>query len=691
MIRLITEWVDGTLWELDVDQDQVIALTMSFLDLTDIEKQKGDYTKSFALPRSQRNDWFFGQFGDPAAIGYYWNTHEEAPVWLLDNSNLIIEGSLRMEHSDPSHNRYNISISGKVFTIKEAIGDALMSDLDMTAWAFTPAQIATTWTRAIFGGHMVFGIHDFGFGYGLYKKAGVANSLFDISIAGSPIILNQCIPSFRLNELIRMIFNAKGLTVQGSWFSEPETEEIYVQANNPLSSFISAVALVQCSLQSYQQITGPGQFTVKMAASPSDPSWSNTLWEYTAPATGTYYWDAVITPSPGIPVGNIMLLWWQVNAVNSGAPNVGAWNTQLTVNNRAVALTAGDTFRIQLAAATPYSSAGDLYTWNTNTLKLASVTLTGASTNPAEYWSNHKQIDFLRGFLETLNLIIWQDLENKINIDTWDYYMTTYGTKKDWSDKVDKNAKPITRPINGVLRNPINLELKSSEDILNSEYEDVAGRAYGSYREDTRIPFTQDAKGQMSLFSPAPVQSIISSVPSADYPDLLILKMYESEDNIEYKPPGLQLLYFNELKNAGKTYYTADALGGGTTARTTYPYFSNFRLYSASSWMVLATTLDLNFTYWTPPSPSIVTAPSEEGLYNRYFAEMLRERYDLANKILELNIVLEAHDIETFSFADTILVNLAGTPVGLRILQIRDYVVGKKRSVKVRAMITFIR
>jgi hypothetical protein len=104
---------------------------------------------------------------------------------------------------------------------------------------------------------------------------------------------------------------------------------------------------------------------------------------------------------------------------------------------------------------------------------------------------------------------------------------------------------------------------------------------------------------------------------------------------------------------------------------------------------VQADTLDLSFTWWTPPS-DIVDAPSELGLYNRYFREMLRGRYDVANKIIEANFVLNSFDINTFNFADTIVININGTPVGLKILEINGYVPGRKGSTKVKAMLTFL-
>jgi hypothetical protein len=88
---------------------------------------------------------------------------------------------------------------------------------------------------------------------------------------------------------------------------------------------------------------------------------------------------------------------------------------------------------------------------------------------------------------------------------------------------------------------------------------------------------------------------------------------------------------------------------------------------------------------------SSITAPSEQGLFNRYFREMIRERYDVAAKIVEMNVLLNAVDIANFSFADTIIIKVNGTPVGLRIVDIIDYSPNTTRLTKVKAYITFIK
>ena len=685
MVELVVEVLDGTPYSLTVDQNEVIALSKTFLDLTDIDARKGEFTKSFGLPRSEINDLVFGGFGDPSRIGALWNTRFEMPAWIIEDGNLIIDGTLRMEQNDPRLDKYVVSVSGTVTTIKVIFADLLMAALDMTAWTYDPSDIYNSWDGSLFGGDMIFPIHDFGFGYGLYKKVGTANALMNIKTTATPIILDRCIPAFRLNELLRMLFEQRDMVIEGSWFSEDEVEEIYVQADNPLIAFVTGVQLWQAYSAGTIVLDGTVRL-VPFAVSPSIPEFNNGLGEYTAPVDGAYYFDITIVPTPGTPNSLTMLVYVQVNGVNvSTLP--GNWNLTFSTTV-VVGMTAGDVCRVRVQMSPPPVTTGVVFSGVQQIFKLTQVIKSGASVNPAAHWANYKQIDFFRSVLQVFNLIAWQPETNKIRLDTWQYYMDTYGSRKDWTEKVDVQSM-IVKPINGELRNPISVSYKDASDILNKDYVRVVGRPYGSYFEDTNIPYTKDSAKNLGIFAPSPVQSIIGSDPAADFGTVLICKYYTDEDSIEYEPPGLQLMYYNGVRSVTPNFYTSDSEGDTPVARSGYPYFSPFRLYSADSWQVQADTLDLSFTYWTPPS-DIVDAPSELGIYNRYFLAMMRGRYDEANKIIEAPFVLNAFDINTFSFADTIVININGTPVGLKVLELNDYVPGQKGATKIKAMLTFL-
>lgn len=685
MIQLIVTGQGDTRHELDVDQSQVIVLNKTFLELTDIEKRKGDYTLSFALPGTPTNDAYFATFGDPSTIGSVWATNYEAKAWVLENSDILIQGSLKLERADFKNNRYVVAVSGVVFTIKYLIGDASMSEIDFSDLAFGPGDIRDTWDGTWNGGHLIFPIHDFGTGYGLYKKVDTGNELIDITVTTHPIILDQLIPSIRLNEILRRMFTGKGLAVSGSWFDEPNVEQIYVQADNPLSSFASQPPLVKTVTDFYDLIVSDSYLTTVWWQGPQYSDWNDGLNEYTAPVDGDYYWVCLMHAQAGVPAITPIEVQWQVNGV--------AVLTEFFVPGTAyikgytVTMVAGDTFRQQVISGAVTTDPKILNAAGGG-LNLVSVSNIGGDISPSVYLENYKQIDFLRALAQYLNLIVTMNANGEIRIDTYDYYMTNFGSKKDWSDKVDMNADPVVSPVNGELRNPINLELKHADDILNQDYIRVTGLSYGTYREDTRLPFTKAAADPNKIFAPMPIQQILSSDPAAELLDVWVAKLFSDVDNISYKPPGLQLAYWCGRRTCGQ-FYTAEAEGVGEIANTSYPFFAPWLVLSGDAYKVQEDTLDLNYTWFSPPSEDMVDTPSTQGIYNRYFREMLRERYTSGVKVVEFTAILDESDMANFSFADKIVININGTNTALRIISITGYSPTRRVPVRIKGVIIF--
>jgi hypothetical protein len=675
-----------------MNQDSIILLSKSFFDLTDITKRKGDYSKSFDLPRTQKNDYFFGLWGEPSSIGPLWD-HNEAPnCWVIEDSNVIIEGSLRLEQVNRKNDLYTISVSGRIFTIKQLLSDDLMSDLDMSSWSFTPGQVDQTWNASLFSGDMIFPLHDPGQGIGLYKEDQGAFVYGDPdSSTLSPIIADRNIPCFRLNELLRKIFNERDLLVSGTWFSETYVEDIYVQADNPLKEFTTKLDLFSVDLSpAFSISTTPTLIPLKINPSSSSEDWNDAASSFTAPNSGTYYFNYSFAVTAGTPAGQLIYFDAYINGVFYANYNTFNWNgSPMTGTNAAVPLTAGDvlTWRI---SSDPFTTAGQIS--GTSCMTLVSVALTGPTVDPSIYWENHKQIDFLREIAGIFNLIVWMPDTQEVKIDTWDGFNTTYGEKKDWSDKVDFTREPVLKPINTELQNPIFLSFKEAEDVINKDYIDVVGRPFGSYLEDTRLPFTREQGEAFKKFAPMPVNKYIPSKKGGQvHDDWYFLRMFSSEEDVTFQQSGLILCYYNGARALADSIYYKRYEADLIQTATSYPFFAPYRLFSITSYLIVAGTPDLNYAWFEPPDSGMVNAPTTNNLYNKYFAEMLRERYDENTKLIELDFILDSVDIANFSFADTILINFNGTPAGLRILEIKDFSPNFKKSTTVKAMITFVK
>jgi len=689
MIELITTTLAGDRYKLDTNDGEMVSVNKSFLELQDFTKRKSDFTKSFRLPRTTRNDKYFGLFGNLAATGIFWNTSFAAECFLLDETNLIIRGTLQLMETNTDNDYYLVSISGTLFSLKTAIGNKNMSDIDMTDWLFDNTDIINTWDRFIFGGHIVFPIHDFGFGMGFYKKKDTGNVIIDITNAycTNSIILDRLLPAFRLNEILRRMFSGLGFKLSGSWFSEAQSENIYVQSDNPLSGFAEL---------EINPLNAESQFTevlntytiIPLIADPSNSLFNDTTHVFTASIDATYSFTFNAYASGRIPFGQYE---WRIvkNGVTvlrtSAAINTGVSE----IYSADYTLVSGDTIEMQIKDYTGGTPTRRMTIVSSTYMQMTSFTLAGTDTNPAQYLKNYKQIDFLREIVGIFNIVLWRDNELSFRLDTYDYYMANYGEQKDWTNKIDVSKKVIVKPVNTELTNPINLELKHGQDVLNTEYIEVTGRAYGAYREDTRLPYTKEQQKPFKIFAPSPLQEIYSEVSGAEHTEIVCGKYFASADDLTYKPPGLQLMYYCGVRALTIPVYAKRFIGDICLDYAEIPVFSPFYLYSVDSWKVQADTLDLNFTWFTPPSDN-VDEPAENNLYERYFKEMLRDRYSPEVKVVEFYAFLSTQDITQFSFADKIMININGTPVSVRVLEIKDYVPNSGEPAKIKAMITFI-
>jgi hypothetical protein len=691
MIKLITQTIDGDPVSLDVDQDLRIVLKKSLLNLTDIEKRSGDFTQSISLPSTQTNDSYFSRWGNPSNVGENWTPRFTAPAWLLENDNIVVSGVLRLESVGIFNNRYKVSVYGSTATIKTLLGDKLMSDIDMSDWAYEPSDIYTSWSGGFASGDVIFPIHDFGFGWGLYKKDTSGNlTLQDFRNNGTPLILDRTLPAFRLTELLERMFSDAGYDVSASgsgssFWSEDEVDKIYVQSDNPRSEFATGVSLFSASVLT-RTIVDQTLRTVNFGTAAGLQSISSGV--FTAPIDGDYYFDLGIFVSPGLPTATNVKVDYYKNGIAQNKFLPYQWDQSFTDTNSKFTLTAGDTLEVKIYTLTTPTNSGSIFPNQSDYWNLTSVVKSGTEVDPSEHWVNHKQIDFFKGIIQTFNLIPWITPDNKIRIDTFDYFFGNVGSRKDWTDKIDVNSI-IMSPINNQLRDPVFVGLSDAQSVLNINFKDAVGRSYGSYYEEQNIPNTLPQADVISEFTPACIQQLSGSVTDNE---ILFAKYYETEDNLAFKAPGLQLMYYNGARTlSSSTIKTSDSEGDTPIARSSYPFFSNFRVYSADSWAVDSDTLDLNFTWWTPPTSSgaqTITAPSEQGLFNRYFREMIRERYDEATKAVEFKAVLNPVDLAEFSFADMIICKINNSSIGIRITEISDYSPGTKRAVKCKGFLT---
>ena len=674
MIQLYIKIDDATNFEVDIDARTTIALNKALLDITDIAKRNGDFTRTFLLPATPRNDTFFGHWNDVGFQGTY-NQYAVQRCQLFDGLNLVLDGNIKLEGFNRKNKTYEVVVYGALNTVANILADKPMSIIG-GLWSHNHdlATIVSSWGLAVQGGRVTYPLIDYGYGYGY--------GTWNIGAIGTPVYLEKLVPGLRLYDLIDRLFLSNGITIKN--FTDFQTTWALVYCQLLESPPVGQVATKTFNANDYgvSFLTIPAAWTVVPFTIPAgDPDYSNTLYEFTAVYPGTYYFEFNITTHGGNPVNVNQVRAWKNNAVQvyfaSQAQDISTFARSFSL-----VLAAADVVEIQFQSPVVdplnYIIKGEGDSWKL--VQLVTTAIVVPFYDPVEtLMKNIKQIDFLKGFLELANYVLIPDENEEFSyellpIETW----YVQGHKPDYTDKIDLDKPMKNSPTNDILNRNIVLSYADSNDYLNRIYREDNGDNYGTLRDDVNIANAEETVPKNSMFCPYPTDEVPGAVQK-----LIIPKWFKAEDDTTLqKPAKLQLFYYNGLQPCNNFYHDYSPLAPVPTLRNTYPQCSNYQLIGGQ---VTAASKDLNFGY-SPPFQNTytITGIPVDNLYGLYFSQFLAELYSPSNRILDASFLLTPGDIEALKFNDIIRIDLEGTPSAWRPQKLIDYMLDKAMPTKMR-------
>ncbi len=674
MIELYVKIDAASNFKVDVDARTSVALNKSLLDITDIQKRNGDFTKTFLLPATEKNNTFFGHWHDVGFQGTY-NQYTVQRCQLFDGLNLLVDGNIKLVGYNRNNKTYEVLVFGALNTVANIIGDQKMSTIGGN-WIHLhdQATIISSWSLAVQGGRVLYPMIDYGYGYG-YGTYNIGSSSF-------PVLLEKLIPGLRLYDLMDRLFIANGITITNFADFITAWDMVYCQLleSPPVGQIATKTFTADDYGISFLQI--PAAWTVMPFTIPAgDPDYNNTLYEFTAVYPGTYYFEIHITTHGGSPAQVNQVRGWKNNAVqvyfSSQAQNISNFDRSFSV-----VLAATDILEIQIQTSSTdplnyiIKNEGDYW-------KLTQLVTTAVVTpnyDPVEtLMKNIRQIDFLKGFLELANYVLIQDPDQEFSytllpIEQW--YVE--GVTRNYTDKLDI-SKPIKNSAtNDILSRNVVLSYGNSEDYLNRIYREDNGDNYGTFRDDVNIANTEQKDKKSELFCPYPTDVVPGAVQT-----LIIPKWVKAEDDLTLqKPAKLQLFYFNGLIACNTFYIDYSAAVPAPVSRTTYPNCSNYELIGG---VVTAASKDLNFGYAPPfQSTYMINGIPVDNLYGLYYSKYLAEIYSPSNRILNASLLLTPGDVEALKFNDIIQIDIDGTPAAWRPQKMTDYMLDQAKPTKMQ-------
>ena len=268
------------------------------------------------------------------------------------------------------------------------------------------------------------------------------------------------------------------------------------------------------------------------------------------------------------------------------------------------------------------------------------------------------QWDFLKGLITMFNLVTLPDEDNPNNIKIEPYVdifiNNSDSIQHDWTDKIDVSEMKLT-PLTDLKRRTIFKFVEDDDDYSFNQYKrNVGGQAgeggflYGSLEFDATEEFNiLDGKDEIIA---EPFASTIIKPLMDNFPDFITpaVYAYNSEDGVSQGfDNSPRILYNNGVKTLSScTYEIPDQ-----NSVTGNPTESQFLQFSHLTQIPVGSSAsDFNFGL----CQLLIDGGTPSNLYSRYWSPYYNQLYNPNTRIMTIKVNLNAGDINTFKFNDTV-------------------------------------
>ena len=489
---MVNLFINGEL--LDQYADESVDIVSSVLDVSDITKNTGDYSKSFTVPASKNNNRLFKHWYNASIDnGFDARSKVEGSIdidgvpfklgkWRLNKCN-IVKGRLES---------YTINFFGNLPNISDTIGEDMLSDLAFPALThdWTSTSVIAGLQGALFSGDLAYTL--MANKRYFYNSHHGAHDINDTTIniandANSPhatgVVWSDLRPSIKLIKIIEAIetrYNAatyeNPIVFSRDFFSTTEFAEQYlwlkaddreaIGGGEQEVDFTSQTGLIQ----NIDLSTNTGTFVV-------------------AGGAGTFFsFSSEVKPAAGYEDIHYTFI---VRNIDTGE-DIAAWNRDGDAHgdgriNKPIALTTNGTYNlkwfVQSNAKIEFTSKIDIYKYTDFGFDYYNQTLGALQTliNKvviADEMPELKIVDFLKGIFNMYKLVAIPKDDGSIYINTLDSYYAQ-GQRYDATKYIDFAKFDVDR---GELLKRISFEFEEPSTILNMEFKKRAadGQGYGA-------------------------------------------------------------------------------------------------------------------------------------------------------------------------------------------------------------------
>ncbi len=503
---------------LDRFKDESIEINSSVLNISDIAKNTTDYSKSFTVPATHRNNKIFKHYYNPDIDNYF-------------DARIKVSGRIELDGLPFKHGKwsllkvnlkkgnpysYTLNFYGNLVSIKDVLKNDELSDLDFSDLSFdyNSANVKLGLTGSgLFSGDIIYNtIAKRQWYYNSASSGTPTNILTNIAYGTSGTIgikWNEIRPSIRLIKIIEAIENKYSITFSRDFFGKTEFTALYAWCNNDTDLLNVQNNSIQVDFDNYGTISTA---ELDLVNNYFIPKKSNTNFR-TA--------QLRITPTAGYTsIKYNVEAYLDGNLIKSYKDLSGTKTCEIRTS------VAGGKYSFKVMCDKEMKFTPRLKVFD----RLLGIEIDPRTATFAEHtittdffisncMPKMKIIDFINGLFKMFKLVVIADEYNNIYVDTLNNF---YASGQVWniSRYIDRDSLEVSR---GDLLNSIKFNFQEPSTILNKRFKSLNGIAYG----DSETILTDDGT---STGNPIDGGTLEYSLP---FEMMVYEKLFDLKDNSE--------------------------------------------------------------------------------------------------------------------------------------------------------------
>ncbi len=623
-------------------KDENITVTTAVQDVKDISKIRGDFSQSFTVPASKRNNRLFKHYYN-ADINNGFDARVRQTATIDVDTLDFKRGKIELVDVGIKENQiqyYKIVFYGNTVKVKDLIGEDKMVELD---WLdnfnhdYTSANVLTGLTNGLdftvdgitYADAVIYPLISYRRQYLYSSDSGdttntdkLVNIRFHNGQQQHGVEFGELRPAIKVSLIIKAITEKYGLNFTGNFFESTNFTELYVNVNNRKDDLSNGLLV-------YENVSG------------TQASISNV--------NDRYVYQTTITPKAGFE-DTPYKVRLTVNGVVRLETELEAWGTKTFVGSRkfftndyeakAEMITQSDfDFDATTQLNYTYNSSGNTLVFS-NSYTNQSINL---DTIIKTLFKDVTVYNFLTSILKMFNLVVVPDGDDLFVDDLQNWYTT--GKVYDISQYVDTTQNKVSR---GKILNQIDFKFKESKQVLADFYYQQNNIYYGNleeklYTDETQTELLSGEKLDVETIFEQPIFERLIDLNTNAQTTIQYGLIADEEINSYVSEPFLMY--------AQNVSVSSNPIGYGNG---TYQEINTSLFMPSHSIEIDTESFNINFN---AVSNEYTAQVFDETIYNTYWSDYITDIFSIKRRVYNYTAILPNFLLSVLKANDRLVIN----------------------------------